>query len=216
MVSGRHIIIVGNGEIAPSAARRIDAADLVVRFNECGSYGRGGTRTDIVAICNTGRPAKSMLASDAWRASAPVRSASSIWSVRDPAKFATLRAPLRVTHPDLDDFCDNYTDELAVFARKNGKAHDVIEQAVHAATDRALARHQPGSYVVPSSGLIVIMAFLTGRAAPSDKVSIAGFSHSGWDGHPFAAERRLVDALVADGRLDRIAEELELPPSKGA
>ena len=208
MNKGRHIVIVGNGEIAPLAAPVIDAADLVVRFNECGSFGRGGTKTDIVAVCNTGRPAKAMLSSDAWKTSAPVTMASALWSVRDPAKFAAMRAPLAVSHPELDDFCDDYTDAFAAFAAATGKTHEVIGAAVHEATDSALAPYAPGRYVAPSSGLIVVMAFLSGRAAaaPFDTISIAGFSHVGWEGHPFAAERRLVDAWVADGRLTRIAE----------
>lgn len=204
MTSVRHIMIVGNGEIAPASVEAIDAADLVVRFNECGSHGRGGARTDIVAICNTGRPAKAMLGSPRWRESAPVRSASAIWSVRDPAKFAALRGPLMLSHPELDDFCDDYTDDLAEFARSLGKRHEVIGRGVHEAADAALAAHAPGQYVVPSSGLIVIMAFLSEWARPADTISIAGFSHTGWDGHPFAAEKRLVDSLCAGGRLNRL------------
>ncbi|MDI7860669.1 Urease operon accessory protein [Rhizobiaceae bacterium n13] len=204
MASARHIFIVGNGDIPVTAATAIDAADLVVRFNECGSYVRGGTRTDIVAICNTGRPAKAILGSQAWRECAPLHSASAIWSVRDPEKFAALRAPLMLSHPELDDFCDDYTAELSAFASAIGKRHEVIDRTVHEATDAALALHASGEYVVPSSGLIVIMAFLLGEARPADTVSITGFSHTGWDGHPFAAEKRLVDSLCADGRLNRL------------
>ena len=51
---GRRIVIVGNGEIGDGLAEAIDAADLVMRFNDCRSVGPGGERTDIVAVCNTG------------------------------------------------------------------------------------------------------------------------------------------------------------------
>ncbi len=63
----RRIMIVGNGEIAEGAATEIDAADLVVRFNDCRSIETGGSRTDVVAVCNTGRPARAMLGSAEWR-----------------------------------------------------------------------------------------------------------------------------------------------------
>jgi hypothetical protein len=40
-----------------------------------------------------------------------VRQAGAIWSVRDGEKVSdALRAPLAVSHPDLGDFCDDYTD----------------------------------------------------------------------------------------------------------
>jgi hypothetical protein len=197
----RTIMIVGNGEIAEGASDIIDAGDLVVRFNECGSFGAGGRRTDVVAVCNTGRPAKSMLSSAEWRGKEAVRAATEIWSVRDPRKFAALRAPLALSHPELDDFCDDYTDEFAAFAVEAGKRRVVIDRAIHDAVDAALRVHQPAPYVVPSSGLIVIAEVMTSR--PDDDIVLAGFGHVGWDGHPFAAERKLVDAYVEAGRLRR-------------
>ncbi len=51
----------------------------------------------------------------------------------------------------------------------------------------ALAPYAPaGSYVVPSSGLIVIAALL--EDAPEADLALYRFTHQGWDGHPFAAE----------------------------
>jgi hypothetical protein len=200
MEGRRTIMIVGNGEIAEGASDMIDAADFVVRFNECGSFGAGGRRTDVVAVCNTGRPAKSMLSSPEWRNKEAVRTAREIWSVRDPRKFAALRAPLALSHPELDDFCDDYTDEFAAFAAGTGKRHVIIDAAIHDAVDAELQPYHPGPYVVPSSGLVVIAEVM---AAHPDIV-LAGFGHAGWDGHPFAAEKRLVDAYVAAGRLRRV------------
>ncbi|MGV8938096.1 MAG: Urease operon accessory protein [Allorhizobium sp.] len=195
-------MIVGNGEVADTAAAMIDAADLVVRFNDCRSAGRGGSRTDVVAVCNTGRPAKAMLASPAWRDSEPVQRAGAIWCVRDPRKFATMRGPLAVSYPALDDFCDDYTDQFAAFAQQTGKSHRVIDGDVHSAVDAALIAVGAGPYVVPSSGLVVIAALI--GAGSDDVIRIAGFGHVGWEGHPFAAERLLVDSYAADGLLQRL------------
>ena len=213
MSAKRTIIIVGNGEIAEGLATEIDAADLVVRFNDCRSMGAGGSRTDVVAVCNTGRPARAMLGSAEWRKSPAVASASEIWSVRNPSKFAALRAPLALSHPELDDFCDDYTDQFTAFCHATGKRHVVIDQSVHDGVDAALAAYKPGAYVVPSSGMVVIADVLLRH--PDDDIAITGFSHTGWDGHPFAAEKRLVDGYVSLGRLKRLADTNLISASQG-
>lgn len=209
----RQVMIVGNGEIAAGAAASIDAADLVIRFNDCRSMGTGGSRTDVVAVCNTGRPARAMLGSAEWRKSPAVAAASEIWSVRDPRKFAALRGPLAISHPELNDFCDDYTDQFAAFCQATGKRHIVIDQSVHEGVDAAFAAYEPGAYVVPSSGMIVIAEVLLRR--PDDDIAITGFSHIGWDEHPFAAEKRLVDIYVSVGRLRRLADTNLISASQG-
>jgi len=209
----RAVMIVGNGEIAAGAADVIDAADLVIRFNDCRSMGAGGSRTDVVAVCNTGRPARAMLGSAEWRKSPAVASASEIWSVRDPRKFAALRAPLAISHPELDDFCDDYTDQFTAFCRATGKRHVVIDQSVHEGVDAALADYDLGSYVVPSSGMIVIADVLLHH--PDDDIAITGFSHTGWEEHPFAAEKRLAEAYISLGRLRRLADTNLISASQG-
>ena len=130
-----------------------------------------------------------------------VVAATQIWSVRDPSKFAALRPRLAVAHPDLDDLCDDHTSGFVEFCARSGKAHRVIEAAVHDTVDRALAAFKPAPYVTPSSGMIVIADVLA-RFADS-RVLLAGFGHTGWDGHPFAAERELVESYVAGGRVRR-------------
>lgn len=209
----RTIMIVGNGEIAEGVAEEIDAADLIVRFNDCRSMGAGGSRTDVVAVCNTGRPARAMLGSAEWRKSPAVASASEIWSVRDPKKFAALRAPLALSHPELGDFCDDYTDQFTAFCNATGKRHVVIDESVHEGIDTALAAYEPGSYVVPSSGMVVIADVLL--RYPGDDIALTGFSHTGWDEHPFAAEKRLVDSYISLGRLRRLADTNLISASQG-
>lgn len=213
MSARRRVMIVGNGEIAASEGAAIDAADWVIRFNDCRSMGTGGSRTDVVAVCNTGRPARAMLGSSEWRNSPAVSSASEIWSVRDPRKFAALREPLALSHPELDDFCDDYTDQFTAFCQATRKRHFVIDQSIHDGVDIALAAYEPGSYVVPSSGMIVIAEVL--ERYPDDDTAITGFGHTGWDEHPFAAEKRLVDSYVSLGRLKRLADTNLISASQG-
>ena len=207
-------MIVGNGEVGEGEAGIIDAADFVVRFNDCRSYGAGGGRTDAVAVCNTGRPAKAMLGSREWRTHPGVVSAREIWSVRDPEKFAAMRVPLAVSHPDLDDFCDDYTEAFGAFCAETGKAHIVIDKSIHEAVDASLSAFAPAPYVVPSSGMIVIAEVLS--KFPGAEVMLAGFGHVGWEWHPFAAERQLVDSYIAADRLKRLGGKTLVSSSYGA
>ncbi|MCR6501437.1 Urease operon accessory protein [Shinella sp. CPCC 101442] len=200
----RRIAIVGNGRIPEGVAETIDAADLVIRFNGCRSAGRGGWKTDVIAACNTGRPALEMLAGGRWKASETVRQATEIWCVRTAEVFAAMRAPLAKSHPDLDDFCDDYTVGFETFARVTGRRLSVVPAAMHHVVDAELSAFDPPPYIVPSSGLVVIAHVLSNVATAGDRVSLAGFGHEGWQWHPFAAERRWVDAHVAAGRLDRL------------
>ncbi|MBY5736770.1 glycosyltransferase family 29 protein [Rhizobium leguminosarum] len=207
-------MIVGNGEVGDGISGIIDAADFVIRFNDCLSYGAGGSRTDAVAVCNTGRPAKAMLGSREWRAHPGVVSAGEIWSVRDPEKFAAMRAPLAVSHPELDDFCDDYTAEFSAFCADTGKTHVVIGKSIHDAVDAAISAFSPAPYVVPSSGMIVIAEVLNTYAEA--EATLAGFGHVGWEWHPFSAERQLVDSYIAAGRLKRLVGETLVSSSQGA
>ncbi len=213
---GRRIMIVGNGSVPEGAADVIDDSDLVVRFNMTPAFPASGRRTDVLAVCNTGRPARAMLSSDAWLDGEPVRGCSEIWSVRDPEKFRELRPQLAASHPELDDFCDDYTERFSQLAESRGKAHRIIARQVHEAVDDTLAAYEPGDYVVPSSGMVVIAHMLAEPAFADDAICLAGFSHEGWDGHPFAAERRLVDIYIASGRLTRLSATDASSLSQGA
>jgi hypothetical protein len=216
MAAARQVAIVGNGPVAEGSDSIIDACDLVIRFNASRNFGAAGTRTDVVAVCNTGRPAAIMLADETWRDSAPVQACSEIWSVRDPGKMVEMRSQLAITHPDLNDFCDDYTAAFANFATASAKTHRIISRSVHEDLDRQLLAGQPPAYVIPSSGLLVLHAVLHDPAHAVDTILLAGFGHHGWDGHPFDAERRLIDALISSGRLTRL-QPLSIPfVSQGA
>jgi hypothetical protein len=201
---GRNVVIVGNGEIGEGLADIIDAADLVMRFNDCRSVGPGGGRTDIVTVCNTGRPGKAMTEGSGWACNKSVWLASSIWCVRDPRKFTTMRSDILKTHPELDDFCDDYTDGFADYSRQNAKDFHIIPASTHEALDRTLAVYRPAPYVVPSTGAVAIAEFLDHYRKPDDQVFLTGFGHQGWDGHPWEAEKTWMDDLVGRGELRRL------------
>jgi len=200
----RRVMIVGNGEIGEGLAGIIDAADLVMRFNDCRSVGAGGGRTDIVTVCNTGRPGKAMAEGAGWANNKSVWLAASIWCIRDPAKFKAMEPDILLVHPELDDFCDDYTDGFADHARQSGKDFHIVPGATHEALDRDLAAFGPEPYVVPSTGAVAIAEFITHYRKPDDEIFLAGFGHQGWDGHPWMAEKAWVEELVQKGKLRRL------------
>jgi hypothetical protein len=200
----RMIMIVGNGDIAQEVAPVIDGADMVIRFNGARNFETAGNRTDVVAVCNTGRPAKAMLSDTAWCESVPVRDCSAIWSVRDPQKFMEIKPDILENFPDLTDFFDDYTEDFERFSAHRGKAHVVFSAQTHDGVEKEIKAYQPERYVVPSSGIMVMAHVLNDPAFADDEIAFTGFSHQGWNGHPFEAERQLVNAYVASGRLTRL------------
>lgn len=195
------IMIVGNGEIGEKGRVATAKADFVIRFNECRSYAASPCRTDVVAVCNTGRPGKRMGSDASWRALPAVRDTPEIWSARDPALFRDMRQPLASKHPELDDFCDDYTSLFEVFCTISGKKHVIINREIHALADDAITAFSSSAYVVPSTGLVAIVETL--RRFPSANIALTGFSHTGWAGHPFSVEKQIVDQYVAEGSLTR-------------
>ncbi|RKE83942.1 hypothetical protein DFO46_0701 [Rhizobium sp. AG855] len=216
MARARQIMIVGNGPVDDGVDVLIDSGDLVIRFNGSRNFGAAGRKTDVIAVCNTGRPGAAMVADPAWRNSEAVSGTAEIWSVRDPGKFAELKPQLAITHPELDDFCDDYTDGFATFAAANGKQHRIITRAAHDALDAELMALDAEPYVVPSSGMVVVHAILSDPGYADDTVILAGFGHAGWGGHPFAAERRLTDKHIASGRVMRLQPLFTHALSQGA
>jgi len=198
------ILIVGNGDVDPVLRPIIDSSDLVVRFNDCRSAGNGGTKTDIVAVCNTGRPAKAMTEDTVWRNRPCVQAASEIWCVRVGAKFQKMRPDILARHPELEDFCEDFTAGYQAIAEQMHKKLHIISASVHESVDDALKPFEPGDYVVPSSGLIVISEILQNHAEPGDDVVITGFGHVGWELHPFAAEKQLVESWIKAGKMRRL------------
>ncbi len=203
---GRLFMVVGNGDIGRQAREAIADAHAVVRFNDCRSAGEDAARTDIVVVCNTGRPGKKMLEEPGWRALPSVKAADEIWCVRDPQKFAEMRGPLSVSHPELDDFCDDYSEGFRAYAEGQGKGFRVVPRDVHERLDAALSVYSPAPYVTPSTGLVAIADLIENRMAGEDRIGLAGFSHQGWDGHPWEAERRYLEPLEASGLITRITE----------
>ncbi|MEK1890731.1 MAG: hypothetical protein AAAB35_24845 [Phyllobacterium sp.] len=64
------MFIVGNGPIKDNLSEEVDRSDLVVRFNEPkSSKGMSGVKTDILFVCNSGKPMQRRLTDPSYFAS---------------------------------------------------------------------------------------------------------------------------------------------------
>lgn len=198
----RSIAVIGNGAVEQRYAAAIESHDLIIRFNDCRNFEDCATRTDVVAICNIGRAAKKLLSSPDWRNRPSVAEASEIWSTRDPLILPAMKRRLADSHPDLSDLCDDHTDDFGLFCMQTEKQHVVIPQSSYEAVVQELATYGNGSYVTPSSGVIAISGALA--RFPNASIILAGFGHEGWEGHPFSAEKLLVDVWCKTTRVRRL------------
>ena len=80
----------------------------------------------------------------------------------------------------------------------------MISRGVHERLDAALSTFSPAPYVVPSSGMVVIADVIENHLDEGDRIVLAGFSHEGWEWHPWAAERLYLSPLEARGLVERI------------
>ena len=127
-----------------------------------------------------------------------------------------MRPDILRRHPELDDFCDDYTEGFANYARQNGKDFHIVPAATHEALDRTLGSFGPEPYVVPSTGAVAIAEFLTHYRKADDQIFLAGFGHQGWDGHPWAAEKAWIDDLIHCGVLARLSTDNSRRHARGA
>ena len=56
---------------------------------------------------------------------------------------------------------------------------------------------------VPSTGMIMTEQLVQTRQ-PGDVIYLCGFAHSGWDGHPWEAEKALTNSYVDQGFIIRV------------
>ncbi len=128
---------------------------------------------------------------------AVLRAAREIWLPIDPEVMNGIEGRAHSDRPSQLDWthsiCERFgrTKKLFMFP-----AH------VHAEACRLLAPLLPdGARIEPSSGfLAIVYAFWCN---PAVTLHLFGFTHQGWDGHPWEAERRTVDGFVEAGKVVR-------------
>lgn len=185
----RTIALVGNGNIDPSWSEEIDGADLVVRFNcapHCG--GSAGKKIDVLVLVNWSYPGRRFK----WKPFSINRLARS-----GAAKFIFTTKPKDI--PTLMEREGNVPGDatkyiLATIVR--GREYSFFPLSNRFETERKLQRYGAKVGVIPSTGAQAVNFFAT--EYPGAIMRLYGFTHQGWGGHDWAAEKAWISSVLAD------------------
>lgn len=205
-MSRKTMYIVGNGPLASDLAGPINASDFVVRFNEPkASIGMSGTRTDILFLCNAGKPMERRLNDKTFVDSAIVRSAAQIILayhpsiIRDYFPKPNVLSRLKGRRAD-------WTMATIMALGMRGKATLVLPQSfyVEGCAELGVPQAQRGS-VFPSTGYFGVYYILQ-KFDPRDwTIFLCGFNWAGWKRHSWADERGWITRKAGGGLIDIIA-----------
>jgi hypothetical protein len=183
------VAIVGNGPIDPLHADEIDAHDLVVRFNGCRNYGMSGHRTDYLVLTNTGEPARQFAYDPLALNAHAVEAAGRILLARPPNLVASeLRR-----FPDDREYWETFDPDL--IGRIRHKRWAYMRANIYRRARAVLRLYGAKKSDQPSTGILAIfhIAQQLRRQMRHSSITLYGFTHQGWDRHPWNAERQLID-----------------------
>lgn len=196
------VALVGNGPVAQDYSAIIDSCDVVVRVNMCSTYGGNtGTRLDVLALCNTGVAAVHVMNP---RSNHFIGRAPEIWLSRNPCLYNEMRLHFRGQMAE--QFFEEYSWVVTGPAFK-GKVIRAMDYTLGATLFEKLGKLQGQPFVMPSTGIRLLEELIQSPDLLPQRPSmvyVVGFTHEGWPGHPWAAERALVDQYVAEGRVTRL------------
>lgn len=213
------VVLVGNAPSPEDRSREIDAADLVVRFNDARGFGAGtGSRVDELFLVNRGGAAAEWL-EDATFAHRPVVAAAGrvLLPLHPASRYLGTRAGAdgRV-HRDDRDHGDALETLLASPARRvvrltaghHERCCEALGLVVAPCADEAVDDARP------STGFVALLWYAA-TLPPQARIVLHGFTFEGWPGHPWAREREHVARLRRAGRVELVpvrAPTLRTPP----
>ena len=185
------IAIVGNGPTERDHSALIDSCDTVFRMNKCGSFGKGtGTKLDKLVICNTVTPLLFMAGHNGY-----LGRTDHIWLSHHPAYLTFLADYQKLDPKTVRDY--------ASFARKMNptKTFTFCDPVRAVKLFHNIAKKAHKGFVAPSTGAILLHEVFENIWTPNHEVFMVGFTHKGWKGHPWDAERALAQSYIDAGKL---------------
>ncbi|MBA8880087.1 hypothetical protein [Phyllobacterium myrsinacearum] len=193
----KKMYIVGNGPIKEDLSAAIDRSDFVVRFNEPkSSIGMSGTKTDILFMCNAGKPMQRRLADPSFIASPIVRAASQIVLAYHP--FIIERYfPKPNILSRIKGRRSDWTMATIRALGGVGKTNIVLPEQFYLDGCRELGLPDSKmAEVFPSTGFFGIYYILNHPDYAGWDISVCGFSWQGWKRHAWANEQEWVKDKV--------------------
>ena len=186
----RDIAIVGSGPIDPRHGPKIDQHEIVIRFNACQNYGASGLKTDVLVLVNTGWSGKTLSRTPDAIHQGALAAAEDFWFPRHPKLINTQRR-LRPIAPDAEDqdLWTDFSHEL-IDNHVGDRPFKYILASHYRAAQRCLEKLGSTQDFEPSTGFLTLY-HLRRQIRPS-RVTLYGFTHEGWGGHAWAAEKALI------------------------
>lgn len=202
------LVIVGNAPLPCDLSQTVDAADFVVRFNEPKeSIGMSGTRTDLLILATSSKPAQRRVQDPAFLMTPTFRAAKEVMLAYHPSI-------IRRYHPKpnflsrLKGRRSDWTAETIEVIGSAGKEIRIMPPQFYMDGCRELGvREENMDRVFPSTGFFGIW-YMLGKCPQEEwDVRLCGFTWQGWKRHAWADERGWVEQKVASGRIRMLPDE---------
>lgn len=198
------VAIIGNGPLDNDHSTLIDSCEVVIRINRVTAYGGNyGTKLDVLALVNTGIEAPKVMDP---RLNPFITQARDIWLTRNPLLYSQIGDSF-AGKPAAQFFAEH--SRIVHGPLYKGLNVKAVDYEVGLALINKIPEFSTEPFIMPSTGMRVIEevvrnAIILGCIVPVERIYIAGFSHEGWPGHPWQAERAIIDSYVAEGRVIRL------------
>lgn len=199
------LYIVGNGPITRDMSSAVDASDFVVRFNEPkASIGMSGTKTDILFLCNAGKPMQRRLEDPQYLNSAIMQDAKQVILAYHPIIIKRY-FPRPNILSRFKGRREDWTLPTIMALGGIGKTSIVLPAEFYMEGCRVLGLPEDKmASVFPSTGYFGIYYVLHHFPPERWGIQICGFSWEGWKRHAWADERKWVEDKVRQGLLEVI------------
>ena len=185
------IAVVGNGPVDPACRQTIDEHEFVVRFNHCSNFETSGVRTDALVFAPVG-PTGAINASEEVHAGA-IRHAKEFWFTRSADLIDEERRKAIAKGADTINL-EDWTRQI--IARHVGsRPYLFLDPKIYRRAERELAALGASEPFEPSSGVLALIHLR--ERFPRKAINLFGFTHEGWEGHSWEAERKLVRLLTS-------------------
>ena len=195
----RRMVIVGNGPVPCEMSAYVDSADTVMRFNEPKeSAGMTGLRTDILFVCNSGKPMQRRLLNPDYLELPTFKAAREVIFPYHPLiikRYFIKPNPLSWLKGRRADF----TFKALRVLGGAGKTILILPPQFYEEGCRELGLDKAAmKKVFPSTGYFGIRYALQHFPAPAWNIEICGFSWEGWSRHAWLDERRWVSERLGN------------------
>jgi hypothetical protein len=183
MDARKDIALVGNGPITEDYRSFISEHEIVVRMNLCANLDKTGDKTDFIALVNSGRSV--MVIFDNAEALEPARrNCKKIWIVRHTSVVASLKKNFFYNK---DDPYEGRDFSFRIARKFAPTPCEMFEANIWEDASRIILAHG-GDNKQPSTGLLTFLRLQ--ELYPGKIVNLFGFTHEGWEGHPWDAEKK--------------------------